>query len=453
MSRRDAAGFIFLANNSTEREVMRRRLFAAPRGQLGHVLSIRDGAVLFLYNTETRVFRGIFRASGRCGENLERDAFGGGKFPAQLRFRVDADCAPLSLADATPWLSWKNNKFEFVLSTAQTRELCGLMRCSAPPPASAARIVKLAPALQRRGDSSSPRGEAPRPPSRHGDARRAALARPLEAAASRPQRHHAEADAASARAATPPAGKARAAKRARVEAAPAAAAPVVASPAKAASLPTRSPLPPAPVVSGDERFFIPLLEDDDDATSGALAEAPGGADDAAGGAAREEGELSSGSEGGAAGGAAPGAAVAHQPPPPPCAVLSLHVTSMLPMRLLVGAPPLDTPAGASTIVRRAQALASSDPPPAAAATAGSAAGAAANEGHRAAMLADALGPAMEEAARVAALPRGGAARAAARRRLLAKYHPSQGGRGLGNTALQWLFEEITKALVEKLAEG
>ena len=70
--------------------------------------------------------------------------------------------------------------------------------------------------------------------------------------------------------------------------------------------------------------------------------------------------------------------------------------------------------------------------------------------YRAQMLREALPPVRSELAAIKAL-HAGEERARATRRLLAKYHPSQGGAVVQNPALQWLYSEITKEITQALS--
>ena len=80
-------GFLFLCNNKTESECFRRKLFGSPRSQLFVMRSsIRSGANLFLFNTQSSNLFGPFEATAGAALNLEPGAWGG-RFPAQVQFK------------------------------------------------------------------------------------------------------------------------------------------------------------------------------------------------------------------------------------------------------------------------------------------------------------------------------------------------------------------------------
>lgn len=85
------AGYVFVCNNRTQEECQRRRLFGDGMRMLKAMRRISADTDIFLLNFETRTIYGVFRAVGKPGANLARDAWGSGsssQFPAQLRITV-----------------------------------------------------------------------------------------------------------------------------------------------------------------------------------------------------------------------------------------------------------------------------------------------------------------------------------------------------------------------------
>jgi Development and cell death domain/Zinc finger, C3HC4 type (RING finger) len=90
-------GMIFFVNNATQRECFEKCIGGLPPGKKASVSAIKTGDLIFVYNTASRLFHGIFVASCDGGFRLEPDAFGGG-FPAQVKFQVALKCPDQPLA-------------------------------------------------------------------------------------------------------------------------------------------------------------------------------------------------------------------------------------------------------------------------------------------------------------------------------------------------------------------
>lgn len=78
-------GYIFRCNDKTKDEVFQRMLLGEEQAYLPLVNQIEIDDALFLYNTSTFEFSGIYNPSSEGREKIEADAWQG-KFPSQIRF-------------------------------------------------------------------------------------------------------------------------------------------------------------------------------------------------------------------------------------------------------------------------------------------------------------------------------------------------------------------------------
>ena len=84
--RRERNGLIFVCDPSTEEECLSRRLLGLPKSQSTLLSKLRDTSLLFLFNVRSRQLLGVLQPEGPAGLDLEPAAWGGGRFPVQVRF-------------------------------------------------------------------------------------------------------------------------------------------------------------------------------------------------------------------------------------------------------------------------------------------------------------------------------------------------------------------------------
>ncbi|KAG8051664.1 hypothetical protein GUJ93_ZPchr0001g33092 [Zizania palustris] len=79
-------GYIFVCNNDTMEENLKRQLFGLPSRYRDSVRAIRPGLPLFLYNYSTHQLHGIFEAASFGGTNIDPTAWEDKKCPGESRF-------------------------------------------------------------------------------------------------------------------------------------------------------------------------------------------------------------------------------------------------------------------------------------------------------------------------------------------------------------------------------
>eukprot|EP00249_Psilotum_nudum_P017607 c26406_g1_i2 orf=237-1040(+) len=126
-------GYIFVCNNDTMQEDLKRQLFGLPQRYRDSVRAIQPGLPLFLYNYTTHQLHGIFEAASFGGTNIDPIAWedkkckGESRFPAQVRIRVRKLCKALEEDSFRPVLHhYDGPKFRLQLSVPETLALLDL---------------------------------------------------------------------------------------------------------------------------------------------------------------------------------------------------------------------------------------------------------------------------------------------------------------------------------------
>ncbi|XP_042450978.1 B2 protein-like isoform X2 [Zingiber officinale] len=126
-------GYIFVCNNDTMQDDLKRQLFGLPPRYRDSVRAITPGLPLFLYNYTTHQLHGIFEAASFGGSNIDPTAWedkkckGVSRFPAQVRIRVRKLCKALEEDAFRPVLyHYDGPKFRLELSISETLQLLDL---------------------------------------------------------------------------------------------------------------------------------------------------------------------------------------------------------------------------------------------------------------------------------------------------------------------------------------
>nr|PNR27644.1 hypothetical protein PHYPA_029796 [Physcomitrium patens] len=133
-------GYIFVCNNDTMQEDLKRQLFGLPQRYRDSVRTIQPGLPLFLYNYTTHQLHGIFEAASFGGSNIDPTAWedkkcrGESRFPAQVRTRIRKQCKPLEEDSFRPVLHhYDGPKFRLQLSVPEAVELLDLFEENGSP--------------------------------------------------------------------------------------------------------------------------------------------------------------------------------------------------------------------------------------------------------------------------------------------------------------------------------
>ncbi|XP_027084873.1 DCD domain-containing protein NRP-B [Coffea arabica] len=123
-------GYIFVCNNDTMQENLKRQLFGLPPRYRDSVRAITPGLPLFLYNYSTHQLHGIFEAASFGGTNIDPSAWedkknpGESRFPAQVRVMTRKICEPMEEDSFRPILHhYDGPKFRLELSVPEALSL------------------------------------------------------------------------------------------------------------------------------------------------------------------------------------------------------------------------------------------------------------------------------------------------------------------------------------------
>ncbi|KAI3990760.1 hypothetical protein MKX01_023060 [Papaver californicum] len=123
-------GYIFVCNNDTMEENLKRQLFGLPPRYRDSVRAITPGLPLFLYNYSTHQLHGIFEAASFGGTNIDPSAWedkkcpGESRFPAQVRVVTRKICDPLEEDSFRPILHhYDGPKFRLELNIPEALAL------------------------------------------------------------------------------------------------------------------------------------------------------------------------------------------------------------------------------------------------------------------------------------------------------------------------------------------
>ncbi|KAK4338521.1 hypothetical protein RND71_043008 [Anisodus tanguticus] len=125
-------GYIFVCNNDTMAENLKRELFGGslPPRYRDSVRQITPGLPLFLYNYSTHQLHGVFEAASFGGSNIDPSAWedkknpGESRFPAQVRVVTRKICEPLEEDSFRPILHhYDGPKFRLELNVPEAISL------------------------------------------------------------------------------------------------------------------------------------------------------------------------------------------------------------------------------------------------------------------------------------------------------------------------------------------
>ncbi|GFP98065.1 b2 protein [Phtheirospermum japonicum] len=123
-------GYIFVCNNDTMAENLKRQLFGLPPRYRDSVRAITPGLPLFLYNYSTHQLHGVFEAASFGGTNIDPSAWedkknaGESRFPAQVRVVTRKTCEPLEEDSFRPILHhYDGPKFRLELNIPEVLSL------------------------------------------------------------------------------------------------------------------------------------------------------------------------------------------------------------------------------------------------------------------------------------------------------------------------------------------
>ncbi|KAE8055117.1 hypothetical protein FH972_011978 [Carpinus fangiana] len=132
-------GYIFVCNNDTMQENLKRQLFGLPPRYRDSVRAITPGLPLFLYNYSTHQLHGVFEAASFGGTNIDPTAWedkkcpGESRFPAQVQVVTRKVCEPLEEDSFRPVLHhYDGPKFRLELNIPEALSLLDIFEGQNP---------------------------------------------------------------------------------------------------------------------------------------------------------------------------------------------------------------------------------------------------------------------------------------------------------------------------------
>ncbi|RVW43189.1 hypothetical protein VitviT2T_001829 [Vitis vinifera] len=132
-------GYIFVCNNDTMQENLKRQLFGLPPRYRDSVRAITPGLPLFLYNYSTHQLHGVFEAASFGGTNIDPTAWedkkcpGESRFPAQVRVVTRKICEPMEEDSFRPVLHhYDGPKFRLELNVPEALSLLDIFNEKTP---------------------------------------------------------------------------------------------------------------------------------------------------------------------------------------------------------------------------------------------------------------------------------------------------------------------------------
>lgn len=138
LKRNKMKGMIFMCNSETRKDCFRYKVFGLPTRKKESVLKVSSGMKLFLFDYESKLMYGIYKAAGSGDFNIEPRAFKSA-FPAQVRFTIIDKCMPVPEEKFSRVIKdnyYTQNKFNLELTSEQVKNLCKLFKVSSKGPKS-----------------------------------------------------------------------------------------------------------------------------------------------------------------------------------------------------------------------------------------------------------------------------------------------------------------------------
>ncbi|KAF2316398.1 hypothetical protein GH714_041739 [Hevea brasiliensis] len=126
-------GYIFVCNNDTMQEDLKRQLFGLPPRYRDSVRAITPGLPLFLYNYTTHQLHGIFEAASFGGSNIDPTAWEDKNVKASRGFLLRKLCKALEDAFRPVLHHYDGPKFRLELSVPETLDLLDLCEQAGSP--------------------------------------------------------------------------------------------------------------------------------------------------------------------------------------------------------------------------------------------------------------------------------------------------------------------------------